>query len=420
MNSYTTVPTIHYGDDPTPEQFHRAVAQARRMGPVVLGPFGPEVLGYDSVRNVLRDPRLVTPQGIALVMQGITSGPVWDRVTRLLLHLDGAEHRRLRGLVSKAFSPRAAEKMRGACTDVITELMDDHAARGRFEFVADIARSYPIPIICSLLGAPRQDWEQLSEWVTGLAKAMSIEVAQYETEILRAWADLEGYVEQLIVERRRKPADDLLSELLRVEADGDRLSHDELVALVIVLFSAGTDTTRHQLAAAVQVLIDHPDQWEMLSRHPELAPQAVEEVLRHSPVNFRVLRKALTDVEIAGVAFPSGSFIIANTAAANRDPGVFEDPDRFDITRAGAPTMLTFGGGVHYCLGVHLARIELVEALRVLTARMSHPCRTGPAPWKPVTELSGPTVLPLEFVDRHSLLVGPGFDNRPGDRNRPR
>ena len=168
----------------------------------------------------------------------------------------------------------------------------------------------------------------------------------------------------------------------------------------MILLHAGTDTTRNQLAAAVQVLADHPDQWELLANRPELASQAVEELMRHSPVNFRVLRKAVVDVELDGVAFPTGSLVIANTAAANRDPAVYDDPDRLDITRQGAPAMLTFGGGVHYCLGAHLARIELAEGLRVVTARMSNPRRTGPAPWKPITELSGPKTLPIEFEAR--------------------
>jgi cytochrome P450 len=113
-----------------------------------------------------------------------------------------------------------------------------------------------------------------------------------------------------------------------------------------------------------------------------------------------VLRKAVVDIELGGVHFPAGSLVIANTAAANRDPAVYDDPERLDITRHGAPAMLTFGGGVHYCLGAHLARIELAEALRVITAKMSNARRTGPAPWKPITELSGPTTLPIEFTGR--------------------
>jgi cytochrome P450 len=150
----------------------------------------------------------------------------------------------------------------------------------------------------------------------------------------------------------------------------------------------------------LSVVADHPDQWELSANRPELAPQAVEELMRHSPILFAALRKTVANVELGGVVFPAGSFVIANTAAANRDPAVYDDPDRLDITRQRAPAMLTFGGGVHYCLGAHLARIELAEALRVITAKMSNPRRTGPAPWKPITELSGPTALPIAFETR--------------------
>lgn len=401
MNPTQILPTLHYGDDPTPEQFHQAIAEARRAGPVALGPYCPEVLSYDLVRTVLRDSRFVTPKGLGLVVQGISDGPVWDRVTRLLLHLGGTEHRRLRALVARAFNPGAAERIRAACTAVITELLEE--ATGQCDFVAGIASPYPVPIISSLLGAPREDWAAISDWVTGIAKSQSMAVAENEALILRSWDDLERYIQGLLDERSRRPTDDLLSELLRAEQDGDRLSHDELIALAVILFLGGTDTTRHQLAAAVQVLVDHPDQWEALGRHPEWVPAAVEEVLRHSPVTLRVLRQTIVDVELGDVTIPAGSLVIANTAAANRDPAVYEDPERFDITRTGAPAMLTFGGGVHYGLGVHLARVELIEALRVLTARMVNPRRTGPAPWKPITELTGPTQLPLAFDDRADL-----------------
>ena len=164
---------------------------------------------------------------------------------------------------------------------------------------------------------------------------------------------------------------------------------------------AGTDTTRNQLAAAVQVLCDHPDQWALLAEHPELAPQAVEELMRHSPVIFTTMRKAAEDVELDGVRIPAGTLVIVNTAAANRDPAVYDDPDRLDITREGPATMLTFGGGIHYCLGAHLARLELAEALTVITRRMPNPRRTGPAPWKPLIGITGPTTLPIEFDAGH-------------------
>jgi cytochrome P450 len=398
------LPTIAYNGDTDRDEFRQMLAEAQRRGPIALGPYGPEVLSYDLVRTVLRDSRFVMPQGISLVVQGITSGPVWDRVTKQLISLDGAEHHRLRRLVARSFTPRAAERMRNACVEVITELVDRHAPTGRCDFVADIARPYPVPIICALLGAPREDWHLFSAWASDITKAFGCTVAEHESSILRAWAGLEGYVEELIAARRRSLADDLISELIRAEEDatysGDRLTHDELVNLVVILLNAGTDTTRNQLAACVQTLADHPDQWELLAAQPDLAPRAVEELMRHTPVLPGAMRKAAVDVELGGVHFPAGSFIIANTSAANRDPAVYDHPDRLDITRQGAPAMLTFGGGVHYCLGAHLARLEMVEALKVITARMSHVRRTGPAPWNSVIELAGPITLPIEFRTR--------------------
>jgi len=391
------LPTVAYHNAPHPDEAHRAIHQARQQGPIALGPYGPEVLAYDGVRTVLRDFRFAVPQGIGLVNQGITSGPVWDKVCRLLISIDGEQHHRLRKLVSRAFTPRAAERMRTACVEVITELIDRHSATGRCDVVADIARPYPVPIICALVGVPREDWHLFSHWAEDISKAFGMNVAEDEPAILRAWDQLETYIENLVGARRQFLTDDLISELIRTEDGGDRLSHGELVNLVAILLNAGTDTTRNQLAAAVGVLVDHPDQWALLAEHPELAPQAVEELIRHTPIVFAALRVAIEDVELCGVLIPAGTLIVANTASANRDPAAYDDPDHLDITRDAPPAMLTFGGGVHYCLGVHLARLELVEALRVITLRMPTPRRTGPAPWKPLTGISGPTTLPIEF-----------------------
>jgi cytochrome P450 len=395
------LPTIAYPDARNPDECHHIIRLARQQAPIALGPYGPEVLSYDLVRTVLRDPRFAMPRGIAFVAQGITSGPVWDRVIKLLVSLDGAEHDRQRRLVSKAFTPRAAARMRTACVDVITEVVDRYTASGRCDVVTDIARPYPVPIICTLVGAPREDWQLFSRWADDVSKVFAFDIAGEESAILRAWEQLDAYLEDLIARRRQNLADDLISELIRAEDDGDRLTHDELLSLVANLLIAGTDTTRNQLAAAVQVLCDHADQWTFLAEHRDLAPNAVEEVMRYYPITFNTLRQAIDDVALAGVTIPAGTLIIANTAAANRDPAVFDEPDRLDITRDGPAAMLTFGGGVHYCLGAHLARIELAEALRVITARMPNPRRTGPAPWKPITGICGPTTLPIEFDPGH-------------------
>jgi cytochrome P450 len=332
-----------------------------------------------------------------LAAQGITSGPLWDRVATNLISLDGAEHHRLRRLVSKAFTPRAAGRLRATMVDVITELVDRHSAHGRCDVVTDIAREYPIPIICALLGAPPEDWELFSDWTEDIFKVFSWNAAEDAPAILAAWDDLDAYIDNMVAQRRRTLTDDLLSDLIRAEDDGDRLSTDELRMLVAGLLMAGTDTTRNQLAASVQTLCDHPDQWALLADHPELANKAVEETMRHSPVAFGTLRTAVDDVEVAGVFIPAGTLLLANTAAANRDPAVYDDPDRLDITRPGAQPIQTFGAGMHYCLGANLARLELAEALAVMTRRMANARRTGPAPWKPLTALSGPAALPIEF-----------------------
>jgi cytochrome P450 len=393
-------PTFAYQDAPDPDEAHDIIRRAQQQAPIALGPYGPEVLSYDLVRTVLRDCRFAMPRGISLVVQGISSGPVWDKVCQTLMSAEPAQHRRLRRLVSRAFTPRAAERMRGACVDVINELIDRHSAAGHCDMVHDIARQYPVPIICALLGAPAEDWQLFSRWADDLSKAFGANVAAEEAAILRAWGQLDAYLEDLIAQRRHNLSDDLISELIRAEDDGDRLTHDELVNLVAILLNAGTETTRNQLAAAVEVLSEYPDQWALLAEHPELAPKAVEELMRHSPTVFASLRVATTDIELDDVLIPAGAFVLANTAAANRDPAVYDHPDRLDITREGPAPMVTFGGGAHHCLGAHLARVELAEALRVTTAKMSNARRTGPAPWKPITELSGPTTLPIEFTRR--------------------
>ena len=391
------LPILTYEHLTEPAEAHRLIARARDHAPIAIGAHGPEILGYDLVHSVLRDPRFRMPNGVFLAGQGITSGPIWDRVTASLLSLDGPAHHRLRRLVSKAFTPRATARLRSTVVDVITELVERHTVFGSCDVVADIARQYPIPIICALLGAPATDWKLFSDWTDDIFKAFSWNVAEEADVILTAWEAVDDYVDAMVAERRDALTDDLISELIRAEHDGDRLDIGELRMLVVGLLIAGTDTTRNQLAASIQALCDHPDQWELLSRHPELAAAAVEETMRHSPIAWGTLRVALEDVELDGVMIPAGTLVVANTASANRDPAVYDHPERLDITRKDAPAMQTFGAGMHYCLGANLARLELAEALTLMTRRMPNARRAGPAPWKPLTALTGPLTLPIEF-----------------------
>jgi len=380
---------------------HRFYRQAREQGPLAFGLVGPAALSYDAVRTVLRDRRFGSTKALNLEVSGITSGPLWDQAVRSILSLDGEEHHRLRRLVSKAFTPTSAARLRATMAEVINELIEPFSVVGRCDIVADIARPYPIPIVCELLGAPRRDWRLFSAWTDDIFKIFGPNVVSDEPDIVRATGELRGYVAEMVARRRETLTDDLISNLIRAEEDGDRLTHDELLMLVSAVLTAGTDTTRNQLAAAVQVFCEHPDQWALLSARPELAPQAVEEVMRHTPIILGAPRIAAEDVDLAGVTIPAGTLVMAITASANRDPAVYPDPDRFDITREHLDPMLTFGGGIHYCLGVHLAKAELAVALTVLAKRMPKIRRTGPAPWKPLFGVSGPITLPVEFEPGH-------------------
>jgi cytochrome P450 len=393
------LPTLSYGAEETPAEVYPRFQAAQQQGPVAIGPFGPEVLSYRHVRSVLRDSRFQIPPGIVLQAQGVTAGPLWDKVINSLLCLEGDTHHRLRSLCAKAFTPRTVARLHETMVDVLNDLVDQVADSGRCDIVTDLARPYPVPIICALLGAPREDWQQFSLWADDIFQAFSfsVDIREIEPIVMRAWGQLDDYVDDMVAQRRRNLTDDLLSDLIRAEDDGDRLDAAELRMLAGGLLLAGTDTTRNQVAASVQVLCEHPDQWELLKEHPELAMHAVEETMRHSPIACGTLRLVVDDVEIDGYIFPAGTMVVVNTAAANRDPAIYADPDRVDITREGSPAILTFGGGVHYCLGANLARREIAEALNVLTARLPNPRIAGPAPWKPILSLSGPKSLPVEF-----------------------
>ena len=393
------LPTLSYSVDETPAAVYPRFQEAQRQAPIAIGPLGPEVLSYHLVRAVLRDDRFQIPPGIVLQAQGVTSGPLWDKVINSLLCVEGETHRRLRGLCSRAFTPRTVARLHDAMVDVMNDLVDQVADSGRCDVVADIARPYPVPIICALLGAPREDWQRFSSWADDIFRAftLSADIQALQPAVMRAWGELDDYVDDMVARRRRSLTDDLLSDLIRAEDDGDRLDATELRMLAGGLLLAGTDTTRNQVAASVQVLCEHPDQWELLRDDPELAMHAVEETMRHSPIAGGTLRLVVDDVELDGYLFPAGTMVLMNTFAANRDPTVYDDPDRVDITREGAPAILTFGGGVHYCLGANLARREIAEALNVLTGRLRNPRIAGPVPWKPIVSLSGPKSLPIEF-----------------------
>jgi cytochrome P450 len=364
--------------------------------------FGVAVIDHDAVRGLLRDPRL-HPLGAQLFeMQGITSGPAYDRFARSILNLEGEEHTRLRRLVSRAFTPRAADRLRPSMRAWVDTRAQAMAERGGGDFVADLAEAYPIAMICELVGAPEEDWPRFSTWASDVFRIFNMNLAEDLPTIQAAQDAMRDYVAALIEARRDgEPRQDLLSELLRIEEEGDQLSYEELCDLVITLILAGTDTTRNQLGLAVMVLARHPGEWERLVADPDLVPRAVEEILRYEPTAAATPRLTVEDLTYRDATIPAGTFVALMTSAANRDPDRVECPMDVDVgldRETWSP--LTFGNGPHYCLGAALARAELQEALGVLVRRWRRFELAGEPAMKPFVGLYGPISLPLRIEGR--------------------
>jgi cytochrome P450 len=282
---------------------------------------------------------------------------------------------------------------------VIERLLDDVSPRGRCELVREVCEPYPIPIICELLGAPAEDWKLFSRWATDIFRIFNGTLADDLHVIMKAQDELDEYIRELIESRRGAPRDDLLSDMIAAEEAGDRLSNEELVMMSEAVLLAGTDTTRNQLACAVALFAEHPEQWALLAERPELTPRAVEESMRFLGTVRGTGRIASEDIEYRDVLFPKGTLVFPSLLAGNFDPSTWEGPERFDITVERKANHLTFGSGIHYCLGAWLARAELQEALPVMARRLPDLAVDGAITWKAnTTGIWGPERLPLRFT----------------------
>jgi cytochrome P450 len=371
------------------------VARTRRHNWLARSPLGFAVTSYADTVAILRDRRFHSALSLLSQMQGIEDDSMEQRRPSIL-SMEGDEHARVRRLVAPAFTPVAANRLRPFMREVISELLDDVGPRGGCDFVSAVCEPYPIPIICELLGAPRADWQLFSQWATDIFRIFNQNLAEDLPTIERASAELDTYVRALIEDRRRHPGEDLLSALIAVEEAGDRLSTDELVMLAEAVLMAGTDTTRNQLACCIALLGAHPDQWQLLVDDPTLSARVVDETMRYLGAVQGTVRVASEDIEYRDVVFPRGTLVFLSLAGGNRDPEVFADPETFDVTREPTVAHLTFGSGIHYCLGAHLARGELQEALALIATRLPDLALAGPVEWKPETfGIWGPSSLPV-------------------------
>jgi cytochrome P450 len=341
-------------------------AAIREHAPAFRSAMGFVVFGrYEDCLSVLRDPRFGKGEpGAVWEEYGLTEDEWLARFDssatnrRSLLSLDPPDHTRLRKLVAKAFTPRTVERLRPGIVAITDGLIDRFDTASPVDVISALALQVPMAVIGEMLGVPEADRAALQPLIRTAVATLEFTppLEQLEAAAAAARAISERF-EELIADRRAHPTDDLLSELIHVEEEGDQLTHDELLSTIILIYAAGFETTTNLIGNGLLALLDHPDELQRLRDDPTLSRSAVDELLRwDSPVQLDG-RQAFEDLDVQGVAVEAGQQVVTMLGSANRDPRVFEDPDRLDVGRDG-PAPMSFGSGIHYCLGASLARAE--------------------------------------------------------------
>jgi len=372
------------------------VLAAQEAGWYADSPLGPLVLRHAETQELLRDRRLDHGGDGYLQSNGITSGPIYDWFVPMISNHDGPDHRRLRGLVGRAFTPRMIDQLRPyirATAESLADEVDDA------DFVDAFANRLPLAVMCELLGVPGEDYDTFSAWTSDIGLVFGLAAGGDTAErVERAVAGLDAYVETLIDEKAKHPADDLISKMVAAwQAEGS-VTREELRNLIVTLVFGAHDNTRHQFSNTMVTFAEHPEQWTILGNHPELTNRAIEEAMRWRPSGASVLRRVTEDFKYGGLSLSTGTLVTMAVQTAQRDPRAFPGGDTFDITAVREAPLLQFGGGAHYCLGAALARTELSEALPVLTDRFGPPEIAGEVTWRPAIGISGPNELPLRFA----------------------
>jgi len=347
----------------------------RTLDPVHRSPLGVLVASrHADVSFVLRDKRFgkdfVGRMSRRFGPQ-VLDEPVYRSMRHWMLQLDPPDHTRLRGLVVKAFTARRVEDMRPRIQEIVDQALDRVEQRGQMDLIADFALRLPVTVICDMLGIPEEDHETIFSGARAGGRLLD-PVPLSRAEIDKANADnlaIAAYFRTLFELRRRQPGDDLTTQLVQAEEQGHKLTNEELTANVILLFGAGHETTVNLIGNGLLALHRHPDQLRLLKENPALIANAIEELLRYDSSVQLTGRTALENVSVGGVDVAMGESVLCLLGAANRDPAVYPDPDRLDITRSNVRPM-SFGGGIHFCLGAQLARIEGEIAIATLLRRL--------------------------------------------------
>jgi cytochrome P450 len=378
-------------EDPYP-----TFAKLRARAPRLQIPEGPCVLfRREDVASVLRDSRMglmfVERQREMWGEETFESSRLLQSKQKWMFYKDPPDHARLRNLMRDIFAPHAVAEMAPTIQALVDTHLDRVLAMGTFDVVRDFSHSLTVDSMGQLFGVPPEGRERFEDWAILFDAMPGME--DYD-DAERLIADYEDYFSELVEDKRSDPGDDIISHLLAAEVDGDKLTFEEVVVLSFSVFGAGFDTTQHMIGNAVNALLDAPDQQQILRDEPQLMRHAVDEFLRFDGSVMFTERAALEDFELGGRTYPRGSSFYLGLGAANRDPEAFEDPDRLDVRRT-RPQPLTLGGGIHFCVGAALGRLETELALTSLLARAPAIERAGPAQWKQSVVVRGLDSLPI-------------------------
>lgn|GEM_PF-250488 len=389
------------------------------------GPLATVILDREAGEHFLRSRSAIFPGLLLAEMFAVDDGPLFEQMSRNIINSEGDTHRRLRGLVNPSLSPRAAARYRPMMREILEDIWAGVPARPcakppgstrspeppgnepepppyEIDFMEQVARPYPARTIARVMGAPDEDAPRLHDWSMWIQRqfdpiALS-DPATVETMQQKA-GEFYDWVRPLIDARRQTPSDDLISNLIRTEEEGEKLSNQELENLILNIMVGGVDTTQSQLAQAMRLLAADPEQWQALRADPDgMAPRAASEALRFEPITPFTARLLTEDVEYREVTFPANTPVMVCSFTGNRDPGVFADPQAFDITADREKArILTFGAGIHYCVGANIARAELEEALAFLATRIETLEPAGEPDLQSVSGIYGIETLPLRL-----------------------
>jgi nocardicin N-oxygenase len=389
--AFPSVPTQSLGPDPLLDVLRRSRGAFR-----IRAPYGGEcwmVTAHDDVRFVQADPRF--SRG-AMIGRDVARTSPFPLAGESIIGMDPPDHTRIRRLVSREFTPRRVEHLRPRAQEMVDDFLDAAAGSdGPVDLIEAVSQPLPIAMICELLNVPYTDRLRFNAW----ANTFMTSTAHSIDDVVAARDQLLDYLADLVAQRRASPTDDLLGALVALRDEGDALSEVELVNLALAMLVGGYETTAAQLGKSILCLLTHPDQLALVRDDPGLVPGAVEELLRFIPLSSGTALAwiALEDVEVGGIVVRAGEPVMASAAGANLDESVFDHADQLDVTRDPNPH-LSFGHGMHFCIGAHLARMEMQVAIGALLGRFPRVALAVPpdeVAWKVGSAVWGLASLPV-------------------------